>query len=542
MRSSFEPRSAEPGTWGRSRRLKGNRPRQTNGNGAMATQLQEGTELQEATGMRSRAHPVDFHEVRGMRGYVLRRLLAVADVLALVAALVVMIAAREIDGRPAIVPLDLTLFVILLPLWFLVGTLLKLYHVGDRSLDYSLADQVGPVFLVATVWNWTWLLARTVVGSGPVEVMPSIVLWAASIVLVLAFRQVTIVLARRSRWYRQRVLLIGSREDVARVVRRIDRHPEYGLDIVGIGSPTEDDSQRAGPEAAESEPIHVSVREAAELATKAEEVGASRVIIASAPEGLEARSVLIRDLIDIGVQVDLVSGDPDLCSSSAAALHYLEGLPILTVPSVQVPRTWGAVKRTFDLIGAGVGLLLLLPALVVFAVRVRLSSPGPILFRQRRIGRHGRPFELLKLRTMVDGADQMKPRIAELNMHARGGTQRSMFKVPSDPRVTRFGAFLRRWSLDELPQLWNVLKGEMSLVGPRPLIPEEAELVEDRYEVRLVMRPGITGPWQTLGRSDIGFEDMLRLDYTYVMNWTLTEDVKLLMRTVGAVAWAKGAY
>ncbi len=481
-------------------------------------------------------HEAQTYASRGRRGYVLRRVLALTDLLALVAAFAVMVAAREIDGRVGVVSLDLRLFVILLPLWVLVGTLLKLYHVGDRSLDYSLADQIGPVILVATVWNWVWVLARTAFGSGAVEMMPAVVLWAASIGLVLCLRLVAILVARGSRWYRQRVLLIGSSPDVARVVRRIDRHPEYGLDIVGVTSITESHRQNTG-----TDHLELSVSEAAMLVNTAEEVAASRVIIASAPEDLEARSELIRRLIDIGVQVDLVSGEPDLCSSNAA-LHYLEGLPVLTVPSIQVPRTWGALKRVFDLIGAGLGLLVLFPLLAGFAIAIRLGSPGSVLFRQRRIGRHGKSFELLKLRTMVDGADQMKPRVAELNMHTGVDNGRSMFKIPSDPRVTRFGAFLRRWSLDELPQLWNVLKGDMSLVGPRPLVPEEAELVEGRYEVRLMMRPGITGPWQTLGRSDIGFEDMLRLDYTYVMNWTLTEDLKLLMKTVGAVAWARGAY
>jgi lipopolysaccharide/colanic/teichoic acid biosynthesis glycosyltransferase len=147
---------------------------------------------------------------------------------------------------------------------------------------------------------------------------------------------------------------------------------------------------------------------------------------------------------------------------------------------------------------------------------------------------------MLKFRTMVDGADELKASMSDLNMHS--ASDRRMFKVQADPRITRIGAILRRWSLDELPQLWNVLRGDMSLVGPRPLVLNESKLVEGRYEVRLRMRPGITGPWQTLGRSDIGFEDMIKLDYTYVMNWTLAEDLKLMMRTLGAVVRARGAY
>ena len=138
-------------------------------------------------------------------------------------------------------------------------------------------------------------------------------------------------------------------------------------------------------------------------------------------------------------------------------------------------------------------------------------------------------------------ADPRKHALAALSLHAATDTP-GMFKIPDDPRVTRFGVTLRRWSLDELPQLWNVVRGDMSLVGPRPLIPEEACLVSGHHEARLGARPGITGPWQTLGRSDIGFEDMIKLDYTYVTNPSFAEDLKLLVRTIGAVLRRRGAY
>jgi lipopolysaccharide/colanic/teichoic acid biosynthesis glycosyltransferase len=157
------------------------------------------------------------------------------------------------------------------------------------------------------------------------------------------------------------------------------------------------------------------------------------------------------------------------------------------------------------------------------------------------VGRAGRTFQMLKFRTMVCDAETLKPTMGELNFHGASETP-GMFKISGDPRVTAVGRTLRRWSLDELPQLWNVLRGDMSLVGPRPLIPEEANLVSGRYEARLNTRPGITGPWQTLGRSDIGFEDMVKLDYTYVNNWTFAEDLKLLAQTVGAVIGGRGAY
>jgi exopolysaccharide biosynthesis polyprenyl glycosylphosphotransferase len=483
-------------------------------------------------------------------------LLAVSDLVALCVSYGAMVGFRALffeDRLPA-VPIDLILFAALLPLWVALGTLLKLYHAGERGLDYSIADEIGPLFLVATVWNWVLLIASAALEPGPVlEVLPSILLWGATVVLIPTFRVITIWLSRRTRWYRQRVLVVGMPVDTARVLRRIDRHPEYALNVVGVARP----GGRAGTYLAslngasapnsttqnrEEHSPELGPLDHAALVSLAARFEISRIVIASAPPGLEERSGLIRDLIDSGVQVDLISGEPDLCSSSAAGLHYVEGLPVLTIPSVQVPRTWKAVKRTLDLAAATLGLIVLAPLFAGCAIGIKLGSPGGVFFRQRRIGRHGDPFELLKFRTMVQDADELKSNVSSLNMHRPSESSAAMFKIPDDPRITRFGAFLRRCSLDELPQLWNVLKGEMSLVGPRPLIPEEAALVEGRYEVRLEMRPGITGPWQTMGRSDIGFEDMVKLDYAYVMNWRLGEDFKLIIRTAEAVARGRGAY
>ena len=460
----------------------------------------------------------------GRRGYIVRRLLAVSDVVALIAAFSVMVAIRAILGRGPLIPYELELFALMLPIWIALATVFKTYHVGERSLDYSFSDEIGPVFLVATVWNWALLIAAAATTSGSVEVMPAVTLWVASMALVLGLRAAVILLARRTSWYRQRVVVIGEPDDAARVVRRIDRHPEYGLDLVGTVS--------LQPGAASSE--------LPKLTHFAEVHGASRAIFATTPASFEERSELIRGLTEAQLQVDIVSGEPDLCSSSAAALHYVEGLPVLTVPSVQAPDSWLAVKRTIDVIASAFGLTILAPVLLLVALAIKLDSRGPVIFRQQRTGRGGETFDLLKFRTMVEGADKLKDSMTDLNMHAT--SKRRMFKIQSDPRVTRVGARLRRWSLDELPQLWNVLRGDMSLVGPRPLIPSESRLVGGRYEVRLRMRPGITGPWQTLGRSDIGIEDMIKLDYTYVMNWTLAEDLKLMMRTLGAVIRARGAY
>ena len=196
-------------------------------------------------------------------------------------------------------------------------------------------------------------------------------------------------------------------------------------------------------------------------------------------------------------------------------------------------------KRILDLGGAIVGLILSSPLLALLAVLVKLDSRGPAFFSQTRAGLRGRPFRMLKLRTMRDGADDEKPAMAHLNHSA----DTRLFKIPRDPRVTRFGRIIRRWSLDELPQLYNVLVGDMSLVGPRPFFETDLADYEAHHFRRLAVKPGITGLWQVSGRSDIvDFEEVVRLDRRYVEHWSLALDLEILVRTVPAVVMRRGAY
>jgi exopolysaccharide biosynthesis polyprenyl glycosylphosphotransferase len=194
-------------------------------------------------------------------------------------------------------------------------------------------------------------------------------------------------------------------------------------------------------------------------------------------------------------------------------------------------------KRLFDTVLAGLLLLVLSPGLLAVAAGVKLTSKGPVLFRQNRVGVNGRPFAMLKFRSMVVDADGM---LAELK--ARNEGNGVLFKLKRDPRVTRFGAFLRRYSLDELPQLVNVVRGEMSLVGPRPPLPSEVESYDYVAVRRLRLRPGLTGLWQVSGRSDLSWEESLRLDLRYVDNWSMALDLHILFRTWRAVFSGTGAY
>jgi exopolysaccharide biosynthesis polyprenyl glycosylphosphotransferase len=242
---------------------------------------------------------------------------------------------------------------------------------------------------------------------------------------------------------------------------------------------------------------------------------------------------------DTDVQIDIVPRMFEVLGTNAQ-LHTIEGMPLVGLPRPRLSGSSRFLKRSLDLTAAALGLLVLAPIFIVVAILIKLDSRGPVFFRQVRMGAGNRPFRVYKFRTMVRDAENLKPDIAHLNMH-NGGDSR-MFKAPEDPRITRVGRSLRRWRIDELPQLLNVLSGRMSLVGPRPLILEEDQHVASWARRRLDLKPGITGLWQVLGASDIPFEEMTKLDYLYVTNWSLREDLRLILLTLPALTRARAAY
>jgi exopolysaccharide biosynthesis polyprenyl glycosylphosphotransferase len=217
---------------------------------------------------------------------------------------------------------------------------------------------------------------------------------------------------------------------------------------------------------------------------------------------------------------------------------WLQGVPVvrLTRPGLRGGQL--LVKRVFDIGASALAMLILSPLYFLLAIAVRMSSPGPIIFPQIRVGLGGHIFRMKKFRSMVVGAEERRAELADRNLYV----DTRLFKVKDDPRVTRFGAFLRRWSLDELPQFWNVLRGEMSLVGPRPPLPSELSLYQEHQYVRFDMKPGVTGPWQVSGRNNItDFEEVIRLETEYMRNWSIWKDVGILLRTLPAVLKGRGA-
>jgi len=282
------------------------------------------------------------------------------------------------------------------------------------------------------------------------------------------------------------------------------------------------------------------IRGDVDVAKLIDELDVDRVLLASSVGSLGERAGLVYDLSELAIHLDVVPGWGEVMGSRLE-LNEMEGMPLLTFPPAFLPRSSFLLKRVLDVAVAAIAIAIFSPVLAVSAIAIKLDTPGPVLFRQRRVGRDGRPFELLKFRSMSDNAEALKEQMAGLTLHG-GAAEHGLFKVAQDPRVTRIGRILRRFSLDELPQLVNVLSGNMSLVGPRPLPENEHDRIRGRHRRRVDLLPGLTGLWQVHGRSNIPFEGMVDLDYLYVTNWSMWVDLKVLIRTIAVVARGRGAY
>ena len=328
---------------------------------------------------------------------------------------------------------------------------------------------------------------------------------------------------------RQRTLILGSGMVAGQVVEKLENNVQFGLIPVGI---VDDDVHDIGS------PDLPLLGRFDDLPEVIEAQQIDRVIIAFSRASHEQLLESIRACRDAGVSVDVV---PRLFEflDGVRALEQVGGLPVLSIGAPMLTSVSMAAKRTLDVIGSLALLTVFAPVMIAAALAIKLESRGPVFFRQPRAGRDSTSFQLIKFRSMYVDAEQRKAEFETLNEASDG----VMFKIRKDPRVTRAGRFLRRFSIDEMPQLFNVLTGEMSLVGPRPLIfPETAALDENWHLRRLELRPGLTGPWQVYGRSQSPFQEMVRFDYQYVAGWSLARDIELLLATLPAVMSGRGAY
>lgn len=358
------------------------------------------------------------------------------------------------------------------------------------------------------------------------------------LVLLLAERVLVrraFVRARRRGRYLRRLAVVGSEEAIGRIVHDLARTPTSGLlpvggVVVGAAGPTVPGWGSGLPVS----PCEATAGDVLDVVLQSR-VDAVAVTGDSGLPQLELRRLSWR-LADERVSLILSSSITDVAGSRIHT-QLVSGTPFMHVSTPRLDGFQGFLKRASDIVLAGVGLLLLSPLFALLALVVRLDSEGPVLYRQTRVGRDGRPFTMYKFRSMVVGAHAMAA-----GMQAENEGDGVLFKMRRDPRVTRSGTWLRRASLDELPQLWNVLRGDMSLVGPRPPLATEVSQYELDTHRRLRVTPGITGLWQVEGRSDLSWEESVRLDLYYVENWSLTGDFVLILRTVSAVLKGRGAY
>lgn len=395
---------------------------------------------------------------------------------------------------------------------------------GSRESQRVLRAAMNLAGAVAiTAYLTQMLLARTFVA---------IVIPCGALLMVIVRRAVrATVHARRKRGdWTSAILAVGTSESVAHLVDVTRRGHQAGL--VVVGACVEDAAP--GDEIADGVPVVGDVAHAAALA---QELGAD--IVAVAGSGLGPRRIRELGWELEGTGCNMVMA-PGLTEVAGPRVHVspVEGLPLMWVDQPQFTGLRRIVKRGMDVAVSSVLLLLAAPLFVLIGLLVRLTSRGPAFYRSTRMGEHGREFRVYKFRSMYVDADQRRGELLDLN-EVDGGM---LFKMRRDPRVTPVGRLLRKFSIDELPQLFNVLNGSMSLVGPRPPLPDEVEKYHDHVHRRLLVKPGMTGLWQVSGRSDLSWEESVRLDLYYVENWSLAFDLAIIARTVWAVLRSRGAY
>jgi exopolysaccharide biosynthesis polyprenyl glycosylphosphotransferase len=466
------------------------------------------------------------------RRWLLHRTLLLSDLLGLVGSFLVATALTSSSGPTLSGAQEAGLLVLSLPIWILLLKLHGLYDRDEEATDHSTVNEIVGVFHVLTVGTWSFFVVSRATDLVDLPLDRLVLFWLAAVVSVPAIRAVTRAMCRRSLAYVQNTVIVGTGPVARMVARKILRHPEYGLNLVGFvdGAPTVESRSMGGI------PVLGSPEELMELKS---ELGLERIVVAFTTDSHDYTLDVIRAARDLNIQVDIVPRLFEVVGTSST-VHMLEGIPLVGLPPLRLSPSSRAIKRGFDLIGASLGLVVLAPLLVGVAVAIKLDSRGPVFFRQQRRGSGTKTFRIFKFRTMGVDAESRKAELEHLNVHADDDPR--MFKASRDPRVTRVGAFLRRTSIDELPQLLNVLRGEMSLVGPRPLILEEDRYVESWARKRLELKPGMTGLWQVLGRSDIPFEEMTKLDYLYVTSWSLKEDIRLILLTLPSLFRARKAY
>jgi exopolysaccharide biosynthesis polyprenyl glycosylphosphotransferase len=419
--------------------------------------------------------------------------------------------------------------IIVLPMVVLAAKLMGLYDRDELVFHKSTLNEAPKLFHLATLFA---LLARVLQGAlvpGSLNTRQLVVLWGSFLLLVVAGRTLARRAARRLA-PPERCLIVGPSGERMRLAHKLATSQRAHTEVVGYLPLVDERRQSSDWNGRSRRRRSVTMADLPEIVR---ELDVHRVIIIPGDANGETMLDAISRGKAMGVKVSILPRMFEVVGSSVE-FDDLDGVTVLGVRRFGLSRSSLFIKRAMDVVLSSIGLVFVSPLLALVAIAVKLDTPGPVFFRQTRVGRDGKPFRMLKFRSMVDGADAQKLELLERN-EADG-----LFKIADDPRITRVGKWIRRLSLDELPQLVNVLRGEMSLVGPRPLVVEDDQRVEGRHRRRLRMLPGMTGPWQVLGSSRIPLSEMVNIDYLYGANWSLWTDVKLLLRTAEHVLGRRG--
>ncbi len=468
---------------------------------------------------------------RAWRVSYVRRLVALDAVAGIVAALAAHGLRFGTDVGNEFVPLTATWLLFFLPtVW--VGVMLFARAYEQRFLWVG-AEEFRRVFfaavmLLAVVGTASWAFKLEVARGFVVIALPSVAL------ITMLHRLISRVRLHRQRSrgrLQQTTVLVGHRSGVSALSEQLERARAHGYRVIGCCLPETAATER---DTFDGLPVLGTLDQVVDVVRRYE---VDTVAVLPCPEldGAALRS-LGWDLETTEAELLLAPAVTEV-AGPRVRIRPIAGLPLMHVERPDFSGVRRMVKDVFDRAAAGFGVLFLLPVLLWLALAVKLTSRGPVFFRHERIGRNGQPFNMLKFRSMVPNADKI-----EMSLFGQNEGNAVQFKMKRDPRVTAVGAVMRRYSLDELPQLFNVLGGSMSLVGPRPHVTREVEQYGFDMRRRLLVKPGLTGLWQVSGRSDLSWDDSVRIDVRYVENWSLTFDLMILSKTVKAVLRGSGAY
>lgn len=412
-------------------------------------------------------------------------------------------------------------------LWLLIFSYEGLYpSIGIGFWEETKYLLRGNVLAFVILIVLTFATKTTVNFSRPVIVLA----FLFSLVLLPAARSSIRSLLRRSGLWKKDVLIVGLPDTVRQVLCNLKKHPDWGLHPIGIVIP-------GGQEQLDSVslPVYGSIMNMDSIPLKAEE------IIVAMPQ--LSRMELV-DVVENAMKVaPVVKVLPDLYGITSAGVktHDLDGMLLLEMEDRLAKKRNFFTKRVFDSVCSLMGFIVLSPVFLLIMTLIRFDSRGPVFFGHKRLGKGGKYFVCYKFRTMLPNAQEILKELLENDPEARSQWDKD-FKLKKDPRITKIGSFLRRTSLDELPQLWNVVKGEMSLVGPRPIVTDEVGKYGEKSRYLFKVPPGITGLWQVSGRNDIDYEERILLDEYYAKNWSLWLDIEIIIRTFGAIVKREGAY